>query len=676
MGCTPDDTPSGADNPELMRQIREHATAMLDKGEMEGARAYYDSAFASIDSPGVGDYLARFSFIGGEYYGRINEPLESIEYLDSLLALLPTPAIQGQYFSVYTGALFLKGDRLFDLGKYNLAYESYFKGKLAAEKKGDPCALSECIYRLGMVNYKQERYFDAADRFKESLKVIESCPASFDVFARTQELLNNTSISLGKLNQIDSALAYSHRALEYINRESPKYPSRSGYAQVAKAVIYGNQSNFYLNKGKYGLAEALLLKSIAINTQKGYDNFDAQTSMIKLGELYYATNQSQKIVAVLTKLKASLDSLYDPYVEQRYVKLKSDYYLKNNQQDSAYVYLKKYQRLQSSSDSVQHQLYMADLDKEFQHLRQKSDNQELQQANELKKVWLYLALSLLAMALLILFLIWRNWRLSRQNLSKLENLNVQISIQNTKYEQTLKELKRSSEEKDRILKVVAHDLRSPIGAIASISSILLDEAQFDEEQLRMATMIKDLSWQSMDMIRDVLSNSIGPNTSELRIERVDMVELAQACVDQIRFKAEEKKQNIYLEVLESVSIEGDREKLTRVLVNLLVNAIKFSPSHSAITVILGHADGKMRLEVADKGIGIPDEISSQLFDTNAGAQRSGTQGEKSYGIGLPFSKEVVTAHQGNIWFESHEGVGSQFFIEIPFRQNMDVENKS
>ncbi len=109
----------------------------------------------------------------------------------------------------------------------------------------------------------------------------------------------------------------------------------------------------------------------------------------------------------------------------------------------------------------------------------------------------------------------------------------------------------------------------------------------------------------------------------------------------------------------------DNEKMWRVISNLIANVIKFSPHGAVIEVRLTEKPGYAVVEVEDHGLGIPEEVKDKVFDMFTEARRTGTAGEKSFGMGLAISKQIVQAHGGKIWFESKPGKGTTFFVELP-----------
>lgn len=115
----------------------------------------------------------------------------------------------------------------------------------------------------------------------------------------------------------------------------------------------------------------------------------------------------------------------------------------------------------------------------------------------------------------------------------------------------------------------------------------------------------------------------------------------------------------------NVTIPASREKLWRVVSNLITNAIKFSPAGAIIHVELWQKDDHIFISVKDPGIGIPKEIAPKVFDLFTEVKRQGTAGEQAFGLGLSISKQIVEAHGGKIWFESEQNAGTTFFVELP-----------
>jgi len=110
-----------------------------------------------------------------------------------------------------------------------------------------------------------------------------------------------------------------------------------------------------------------------------------------------------------------------------------------------------------------------------------------------------------------------------------------------------------------------------------------------------------------------------------------------------------------------------KEKMWRVLTNLIANAIKFTPLGKNIDVIMQSTYEFITIIIKDEGIGIPNSLKNLVFDWDTMGKRQGTNGEKPFGMGLAISKQIISAHDGKIWFESKENVGTTFFIEIPIK---------
>jgi signal transduction histidine kinase len=109
----------------------------------------------------------------------------------------------------------------------------------------------------------------------------------------------------------------------------------------------------------------------------------------------------------------------------------------------------------------------------------------------------------------------------------------------------------------------------------------------------------------------------------------------------------------------------NKDKIWRLFNNLISNAIKFSYERADIQIGIHRKDGRIRFSVKDKGIGIPEKNKSSIFDMFTESKMYGTSGEKPNGLGLSISLQIAKAHGGNIWFESEQGKGTTFYVDLP-----------
>jgi signal transduction histidine kinase len=230
-------------------------------------------------------------------------------------------------------------------------------------------------------------------------------------------------------------------------------------------------------------------------------------------------------------------------------------------------------------------------------------------------------------------------------------------------ENALNELKISSQEKDRILRTVAHDLRNPIGGIASLTKLMADD-EYTDDQKELINLVKETSYNSLELINEILE-ATNISSIELNPEPVEINSLVNNSVELLRFKASEKGQKIFYEPLSApLELLISREKIWRVISNLISNAIKFSPTGAPIFVKVAKEKEQVVVSVLDNGIGIPEKLKDQVFNMFTTAQRPGTNGEKSFGLGLSICKQIIEKSHGKIWFDSSNH-GSIFFIALP-----------
>jgi two-component system phosphate regulon sensor histidine kinase PhoR len=150
------------------------------------------------------------------------------------------------------------------------------------------------------------------------------------------------------------------------------------------------------------------------------------------------------------------------------------------------------------------------------------------------------------------------------------------------------------------------------------------------------------------------------------LDDVDLVKVARSTAERLRMFAERQGLQIDLDAPERVSpVRGDEDRLGQVLVNLLHNAVKFSPDGGRIVVGVSEQPGEIRVWVRDPGIGVPRGDLARIFERFYKVDRARVRGRGGTGLGLSIARHVVESHGGRIWVESDEGSGSTFIFTVP-----------
>ncbi len=607
-------------------------------------------AIAYIDSALTGKpltYEQRVAIYGHKstiYSTLLHDNGKAELYADSAVYLAGSDEARERYPAQYELANYAKGDALFREGRYSEAYTWYYKARLIKGTNLPSCTNSGFSYRIGMILYKQARFVEAASSFQESYAETDDCPDIFSRYLRLQELLNNIALCYYKSGNTDSALLYHKKALAFIDANRYTHEPKNRWHDIAKGVIYGNMGQVYKAQGKYGEAEKLFRQSIAINLQKGNDTWDAQSAYVKLADLFYMENKIDSMGAALQEIRKSFDAMPNFTWETEWNKLMWRYSEKQNKPSDAYKYLTLYTRGKDSLDKINKAITTVDASSFIKVLEKQHDIDVLTKKNDLKDHYLLLAESCSLLLLVIGWLVWKNARHSRKNVERLTRL---------------------SEEKDRILHVVAHDLRSPIASIMMLSNVI-KKANNKEETGKALQFITTACSNSLTLISELLGAAENHNNKNDTRETIDANRLVNDCVELLQMKASEKNQTFNIQFNgEAKFFTANREKINRVINNLLTNAIKFSHNSEQITVSSLVKDKKIQIAVQDNGIGIPDNLKDRIFEKFTKAKRKGTMGEPTFGLGLSICKEIVECYNGSIWFESKENKGTTFYLEFP-----------
>ncbi|MHB1414280.1 MAG: ATP-binding response regulator [Chloroflexota bacterium] len=232
-------------------------------------------------------------------------------------------------------------------------------------------------------------------------------------------------------------------------------------------------------------------------------------------------------------------------------------------------------------------------------------------------------------------------------------------------------LKEIEKVKSQFVRMVAHELRAPLGAISQYLDVLSSGtvAGDAERQARMFCRCQNRADSMLGLIDDLLDlSTIEAGRVARNLEQLKVGPLLTEVVEVFRPQAQARGIDVELDLApELPSVIADQRDMSRVFTNLLSNAIKYNRDGGRVHISAGCNDGQVRVEFADTGHGIPPDAMKQLFDEFYRVKTAATEHITGTGLGLSIVKRLVEAHQGSVSVESELGVGSRFTVALPLQ---------
>ncbi|MFC3562773.1 tetratricopeptide repeat-containing sensor histidine kinase [Pedobacter jamesrossensis] len=656
------------DNKLAVDKIIDEATNLYDLEQPDKANSFLHSSFNTLKNPGIGDLWQKYNLKGKRIFLalRIKNDTAGLAkakiYADSMFNIIKDNKVEERYNKQLYSSYIFKGDIELEYEAYYQAYKYFYSGKILADKTLTDCDKSDFYNRFAALCFLQGKFKQAAHLYLEAYRGKQKCETNFKNYQEIQGALDNAGLSYQNIKMTDSAFICYQKALKFIDENAYRFPSKKNFIREARGVVFHNIGDIYLDSGKNEQAEFYFNKSIENNGSVGIEKRNAQVAQLKLARLYLNLGELKKTKVLIDKSRIQIDSIPNERCELLWLKLNIDYLNFTHQYAESSRYLNSFLTLQQKINNKERKLNEADANNEFFNLKKDYELSLLTKENQLNSLYLILAVGFSVMASFILYQMWKNFKTSKKTNIPLTLLNKQVNEQNLNLQDTLNALEQSQEENKRVMKVVAHDLRSPIGAIVSLAGFMMEDEKLQTEELQMISLIKSSGSDSLKFVNELLNRE--STVRELDKELVDLNTLLTYCVNLLQYKADEKKQKIILKS-RSISFNLNREKIWRVVSNLITNAIKFSYPESEINVNLDIEIDKVLITVTDKGMGIPNEMISTIFTISEDIKRAGTEGEKSFGMGLVISKQIVEAHGGKLWVESIPSNGTTFYVELP-----------
>jgi len=604
------------------------------------------------------------NFIGVAYNNK-GDRLKSYEYYDQALKLSTqqNDSLQKAFSNNNFGRLF------FEQGILSRAYDYFIQAQAIFEDINNPTGLAYTYQSLARL-YKSQR-----DNIKAENNYLKA---------------NRIRIAIGNTNDITSAFIQTGRFYQDNNQHEKALlflhladsTASSIQDEINLAEIKTHIAKSYLHQGLLQEAQSMCAEGLKVILQK--NNVRMQPpAYLTMGQIKLASNDLSQAkqyfnmaLAISSKTK-DLTSKMDAH----YFLWKLSERLKNKtaglQNLNQYLILKDSIKDLDLARQVERLQFEIEIErKERENELLKIDQVKTEAVIRQQKLENIILIIIIGFVSLLGFVQWRsskkrreiNEKLAQQN-QFIQNQRLEIVEQNEKLSRRNQQLSDINHEKDTLMGIVAHDLKSPLNRIKGIADLMEVEGGITEDHQSYVRMTKDATQAGLDLIKDLLDvhmleESVQPNYSTFDISKF-LLEKTNAFIP----AADAKNIHLYISRVESEEVYLDADYLNRIIDNLLTNAIKFSNKNSSVEIAASKSNGSLWISIKDQGLGFSDKDKLQLFQKFKKLSARPTAGETSNGLGLAIVKTLVDRMNGSIELISEKGKGSQFIIKLPFKSD-------
>lgn len=646
---------------------RSHYQSGLANGLLESGKAYYFKGRSAEAIQAFDEAIAIFKKLNDPkglsecyiHYGRMYTQLaqyqKALSCLNMAMAISKRSGNEKELTDTYKNI----GIVYFSQGQLSKSLDYYYNGLFIAVKNNYTVLTAEYYNNIGVILQTMEVYPNALDYYKKSLKIFEGTN-NLHAIGTLNENIGEVMLAQDDYND---AINYLNKANTVAKKQHDKDGLSSVYTdlglcfahenQFEKAIKYLDTSIWIAVKYKivYNQGYAMSGYATVYNMQKQYAKaypyaLKAQSLALKLGNLSVRADAALELNKTLAGL-GKIDEAYR-YLNE-YISLKNG--LKNNesiQKLTSYNY--------ELSFSVKQRL-------EAQQQREKD---LLYQQNIRMSRLTDLVFAILIVAMIVIAAIYYFEKRKQQRINRLLKIkNTLVSEQKTDLDEQAHKLNELNTLKDRLIAILAHDLRAPLSTLRGLFDLLQDDTISHEQMLDMVpSVIKKLDYTS-DFLDTLLFwiNSQMENFNRA-VKDFSICELINKESENLIEQAARKHISLRINVADDLTGSADPDSVRIVIRNLITNAIKFCGENDTIEISAEANGDDILIRVKDTGMGMTPAQVKKLFKGKM-ESRAGTQNESGTGMGLLFCKDLIEKCNGTIWVNSKQGTGSEFSFTIP-----------
>jgi signal transduction histidine kinase len=556
------------------------------------------------------------------------------------------------------------------LGRFDRGLADLIEASRIREEIGDYEGLIFSLNNIGFIYSKLGNDKKALEFYQKALSYQEKENTKQNIGI----LLNNIGNVYYRNKNYEKALEYYQRALA-LNEETK---DERGYG-----TTLSNIGLVYQARGNHVKGLEYHLKAFDL-VKKHNDKLGLASTLRNIAEVYLLLKQDAEATNFGLRSLLLTQELGSLGEEKSSAELLARIYEKRNKYKESNFYLKLESRLKDSLFSIQRSEVLGRMESAFEMESQAKENEFLkkEQAIYSQKIRMQnYVLALLAVIIIIaVIIVFYNSRISKKE--KKTNLElIQKNNEIQKQKQTIlekvdaldeknTELQEINQIKNKLISVIAHDLKNPFNNISGYSEIIANQfSSFTEtEIISFIRVIQDNSMKGNMLLDNLLQWSrLQTRTIQYLPVNHNLNKLISDELFFIHHVAKQKDITVRINIHNDIVVFADSNMLKTVVRNLLSNALKFTKQYGEITICAEELTSVVKISVADNGEGIEPHIKERLFTGEAGVSTASESGEKGTGLGLMLCKDFINRHNGEIWVESKPGEGATFFITLPHR---------